>query len=62
MSPYAKKELKRERTASMRSTGSQTTLAESVSDKLSRAGSVSSMFKRMFSREREPHSPSVYDG
>ena len=44
---------KRERTASVRSSVSQSTLAESVNEKMSRAGSITSVFKRMFSRDRD---------
>ncbi|CAL8116070.1 unnamed protein product [Orchesella dallaii] len=43
---------RRERTASVRSTASQSTLAESISGRLSHAGSVTSVFRRMFSRDR----------
>lgn len=43
---------RRERTASVRSTASQSTLAESISGRLSNAGSVTSVFRRMFSRDR----------
>jgi hypothetical protein len=47
---------RRDRTSSVRSNASSTTLAESVNDKMSRAGSITSVFKRMFSRERDPGS------
>ncbi|CAG7705189.1 unnamed protein product [Allacma fusca] len=56
---------RRERTASVRSTASQSTLAESVSGKLSRAASITSVFKRMFSRDRDRenlNSPLATDG
>lgn len=43
---------RRERTASVRSTTSQSTLAESISGRLSHGGSVSSVFRRMFSRDK----------
>lgn len=59
--------LRRGRTPSMKSNASQSTLGgESVTGNMSRAGSITSVFRRIFSRDRgdrvDPQSPSVQDG
>ena len=51
--------IRRERTQSVRSAASQSTLAESVSGRMSRSGSITSVFKRMFSRDRDLNSPAI---
>lgn len=53
---------RRERTASVRSTASQSTLAESISGRLSHAGSVTSVFRRMFSRDKTSELNSPTEG
>lgn len=58
--------LRRGRTGSVRSTASQSTIgADSVTGRMSHAGSVTSVFRRLFSKDRgdriDPQSPGVQD-